>query len=186
MVRAVVDTMNEMGDAVAEERKAKEEDKRDMDERMKKMEVEVAEERKAKEEDKRDMDERMKKMEVEVAEERKAKEEDKRDLEENLKKMEEMVKNNEVRAEADRNEREMERRKESVREMEDRLKVAGRQIKLLDMDFGRVMTNRKEMVDSEAIFFNLIWLKALILKSGTLQLRNFHKNKVKSIPIPIS
>ena len=122
MVRAVVDTMNEMGDAVAEERKAKEEDKRDMDERMKKMEVEVAEERKAKEEDKRDLEERLKKMEV-------------------------MVKNNEVRAEADRNEREMERRKESVREMEDKLKVAGRQIKLLDMDFGRVMTNRKEMVD---------------------------------------
>jgi hypothetical protein len=68
-------------------------------------------------------------------------------MEERLRKMEEMVKNNEVRAEADRNEREMERRKESVREMEDKLKVAGRQIKLLDMDFGRVMTNRKEMVD---------------------------------------
>jgi hypothetical protein len=147
MVRAVVDTMNEVGDAVAEERKAKEEDKRDMDERMRKMEVEVAEERKAKEEDKRDMDERIKKMEVEGAEERKAKEEDKRVMEERLRKMEEKVKNNEVRAEADRNEREMERRKESVREMEDKLKVAGRQIKLLDMDFGRVMTNRKEMVD---------------------------------------
>jgi hypothetical protein len=97
MVRAVVDTMNEMGDAVAEERKAKEKDKRDMDERMKKME--------------------------------------------------EVVKENEAKIEAERKEREIERRKESVREMEDKLKVAGRQIKLLDVDFGTVMTNRKQMVD---------------------------------------
>jgi hypothetical protein len=89
----------------------------------------------------------MKEMGDVVAEERTAKEKDKRDMDERMKKMEEVVKNNEVKIEAERKEREIERRKESVREMEDKLKVAGRQIKLLDVDFGTVMTNRKQMVD---------------------------------------
>jgi hypothetical protein len=97
MVKAVVETMNEMGDAVAEERKNKEDDKKEMEERMRKME--------------------------------------------------EKAKENELRMEAEKRARETERKKESVREMEDKLKVAGRQIKLLDMDFGKVMNNRKEMVE---------------------------------------
>jgi hypothetical protein len=97
MVKAVVETMNEMGDAVAEERKNKEDDKKEMEDRMRKME--------------------------------------------------EKARENEVRMEAEKRARETEKKKESVREMEDKLKVAGRQIKLLDMDFGKVMNNRKEMVE---------------------------------------
>jgi hypothetical protein len=97
MTKAVVETMNEMGDAVAEERKNKEDDKKEMEDRMRKME--------------------------------------------------EKAKENEVRMEAERRARETEKKKESVRDMEDKLKVAGRQIKLLDMDFGKVMNNRKEMVE---------------------------------------
>jgi hypothetical protein len=89
----------------------------------------------------------MKEMGDVVDEDRKAKEKDKRDMDERMKKMEEVVKENEAKIEAERKEREIERRKESVREMEDKLKVAGRQIKLLDVDFGTVMTNRKQMVD---------------------------------------
>jgi hypothetical protein len=95
MVKAVVETMNEMGDAVAEDRKNKEDDKRELEERMRKME--------------------------------------------------EKAKENEVKMEAEK--RETEKKKESAREMEDKLKVAGRQIKLLDMDFGKVMNNRKEKME---------------------------------------
>jgi hypothetical protein len=91
--------------------------------------------------------ETMNEMEDAVAENRKNKEDDKKEMEERMRRMEEKAKENEVRMEAERKERETERKKESVREMEDKLKVAGRQIKLLDMDFGKVMSNRKEMVE---------------------------------------
>jgi hypothetical protein len=49
--------------------------------------------------------------------------------------------------EADRKARETERKKESIRDMEDKLRVAGRQIKLMDMDFGKAMTNRRDIID---------------------------------------
>jgi hypothetical protein len=82
-----------------------------------------------------------------VADNRKGREEDKKETDERLRKMEEKVRNNEVRMEADRKARENERKKESIRDMEDKLRVAGRQIKLMDMDFGKALTNRRDIID---------------------------------------
>jgi hypothetical protein len=82
-----------------------------------------------------------------VADNRKGREEDKKETDERLRKMEEKVRNNEVRMEADRKARETERKKESIRDMEDKLRVAGRQIKLMDMDFGKALTNRRDIID---------------------------------------
>jgi hypothetical protein len=97
MVTAVEKTMTEMGDAVADDRKEREDMKKEMGDRMKRME--------------------------------------------------EIARNNEVKIEAERKARETERKRESVRDMERKLEISNRQLKIMDLNYGKVITERKEIVD---------------------------------------
>ena len=61
--------------------------------------------------------------------------------------MEEMAKDTEVRVEAASNARERQRRKESVAAMKEKIRQTERQIKILDIDFARPLSNRREIVE---------------------------------------
>ena len=61
--------------------------------------------------------------------------------------MEEKAKDTEVRVEAASNARERQRRKESVAAMKEKIRQAERQIKILDIDFARPLSNRREIVE---------------------------------------
>jgi hypothetical protein len=82
-----------------------------------------------------------------VAYDRKEREDIKKDMGERMRKMEELARSNEVRMEVEKRARETERKKESVREMEKKLEIAKRQLKIMDIDYGKVITERKEIVD---------------------------------------
>jgi hypothetical protein len=94
------------------------------------------------------VEETMNEMGDTVAYDRNEREDMKRDMGERMRKVEELAKNNEVKIEAGRKDRETERKKESIREMERKLEIANRQIKIMDIDYGKVLTERREIVES--------------------------------------
>ena len=61
--------------------------------------------------------------------------------------MEEKAKETEVRVEAASNARERQRRKESEAAMKEKIRQADRQIKIMDIDFARPLSNRREIVE---------------------------------------
>ena len=61
--------------------------------------------------------------------------------------IEERLKDSEDRLEGMRQDRERRRKKESVREMEDKIRQSNRQTKVLDMDMGGRLRDRREIVD---------------------------------------
>jgi len=66
---------------------------------------------------------------------------------ERLDRIEERLKDSEDRLEGMRQDRERRRKKESVREMEDKIRHSNRQTKVLDMDMGGRLRDRREIVD---------------------------------------
>jgi hypothetical protein len=82
-----------------------------------------------------------------VADDRKEREDMKKEMGDRMKKMEEIARNNEVKIEAERKARETERKRESVRDMERKLEISNRQLKIMDLNYGKVITERKEIVD---------------------------------------
>jgi hypothetical protein len=82
-----------------------------------------------------------------VASDRKEREEIKKETGERLRKMEEMAKNTEIKVNQDRKMREEERTRRSERDLEDKIRLANKQIKLLDINFGKETNNRKEIID---------------------------------------
>jgi hypothetical protein len=96
MVEVVEGTMNEVGDAVASDRKEREEIKKETGERLRKME---------------------------------------------------MARNTEIKVNQDRKMREEERTRNSEKDLEAKIRQANKQIKLLDINFGKLTNNRKEIID---------------------------------------
>ena len=64
-----------------------------------------------------------------------------------IERVEEKAKEMEVRVEAVSNARERQRRKESEAAMKDKIRQADRQIKIMDIDFARPLSNRREIVE---------------------------------------
>ena len=64
-----------------------------------------------------------------------------------IERVEEKAKETEVRVEAASNARERQRRKESEAAMKDRIRQADRQIKIMDIDFARPLSNRRDIVE---------------------------------------
>jgi hypothetical protein len=82
-----------------------------------------------------------------VAADRKEREDMKKEMGDRMRRMEEMAKNNEVKIEAERKARDTVRKRDSVRVMERKLEMANRQMKVMDIDYGKVITERREIVD---------------------------------------
>jgi hypothetical protein len=82
-----------------------------------------------------------------VAADRKEREDMKKEMGDRMRRMEEMAKNNEVKIEAERKARDTVRKRDSVRVMEKKLEMANRQMKVMDIDYGKVITERREIVD---------------------------------------
>ena len=64
-----------------------------------------------------------------------------------IERVEEKAKETEVRVEAASNARERQRRKESEVAMKEKIRQADRQIKIMDIDFARPLSNRREIVE---------------------------------------
>ena len=64
-----------------------------------------------------------------------------------IERVEEKAKETEVKVEAASNARERQRRKESVAVMKDKIRQADRQIKIMDIDFARPLSNRRDIVE---------------------------------------
>ena len=64
-----------------------------------------------------------------------------------IERVEEKAKETEVRVEAASNARERQRRKESEAAMKDKIRQADRQIKIMDIDFARPLSNRRDIVE---------------------------------------
>jgi hypothetical protein len=82
-----------------------------------------------------------------VAADRKEREDMKKEMGDRMRRMEEMAKNNEVKIEAEIKARDTVRKRDSVRVMERKLEMANRQMKVMDIDYGKVITERREIVD---------------------------------------
>jgi hypothetical protein len=82
-----------------------------------------------------------------VASDRKEREENKKETGERLRKMEEMARNTEIKVNQDRKMREEERTRNLERELEAKIRQANKQIKLLDINFGKLTNDRKEIID---------------------------------------
>ena len=132
----------------------------------------------------------------EIQDERRKREEKEAKREERVTLLETKVKEGEARMEAAQIMRDRVARKESIQDMKDKIKLSNRQLKFVDIDFGRQTNNRKEIVDKTISYMRedvnlsdrkrldilLRRTKFLILGKGTV-VREVEGQRIHNVPV---